>query len=264
MPFRNEAVKPSAGPSPSSPPPPAPTPSGADDVVSRLRAATEVLEQASRNRAWLARLPVEERTRLLKVAGEIYAPDPDQRRRLLKARTREHKAKKAQRERSQAMIQEELRRQFPTQIIGVRPSINQTRSIFGGMGQPIRIYVQGPEVTRLKLAAEQVMQAMRDAIDRYKDACDLKQVEQDPENDCYPKSLDQLVEGVALVNVPEADRKVRFLRRIPIDPMTGRDDWVFRCVKDEPDSRFWCGDNVFDVSSRSMGIGLDGTNYSDW
>jgi general secretion pathway protein G len=108
------------------------------------------------------------------------------------------------------------------------------------------------------------LREMRDAIDRYKDACDLKQIEQDPENDCYPKSLDQLVEGVPLVNVPEADRKVRFLRRIPIDPMTGRDDWVFRCVKDEPDSRFWCGDNVFDVSSRSIGTGLDGTHYSDW
>jgi HAE1 family hydrophobic/amphiphilic exporter-1 len=66
------------------------------------------------------------------------------------------------RERSQAMIQEDLRRQFPTAIIGVRPSINQTRSIFGGMGQPIRIFVQGPEVTRLKLAAEQVMQAVRE------------------------------------------------------------------------------------------------------
>jgi HAE1 family hydrophobic/amphiphilic exporter-1 len=65
------------------------------------------------------------------------------------------------RERSQAMIQEELRRQFP-QITGVRPSINQTRSIFGGFGQPIRIFVQGPEVTRLKLAADQVMQAVRE------------------------------------------------------------------------------------------------------
>jgi hydrophobic/amphiphilic exporter-1 (mainly G- bacteria), HAE1 family len=70
-------------------------------------------------------------------------------------------AEKNDRERSQAMIQEELRRQFP-QVVGVRPSINQSRSIFGGMGQPIRIFVQGPEVTRLKLAAEQVMQAVRE------------------------------------------------------------------------------------------------------
>src|SRR5687767_9633186 len=70
-------------------------------------------------------------------------------------------AEKADRERSQAMIQEDLRRQFP-QITGIRPSINQSRSIFGGMGQPIRIFVQGPEVTRLKLAAEQVMESLRE------------------------------------------------------------------------------------------------------
>lgn len=121
MPFRNEAVKPSTASSPTSPPSaPAPTPAGTDDVVSRLRAATEVLEQASRNRAWLARLPVEERTRLLKVAGEIYAPDPDQRRRLLKARTREHKAKKAQRE--QAALDSTGIRQLRRQNVFTTPN----------------------------------------------------------------------------------------------------------------------------------------------
>ena len=108
------------------------------------------------------------------------------------------------------------------------------------------------------------LREMREAIDRYKDACDLKLVEQDLENECYPKSLDILVEGVKLVDKPGTDRTVRFLRRIPVDPMTGRDDWVLRCIKDEPGSRFWCGDNVFDVSSSSAGEALDGSRYSDW
>ncbi len=108
------------------------------------------------------------------------------------------------------------------------------------------------------------LREMREAIDRYKDACDLKLIEQDPDNDCYPESLEQLVEGMQLVASPDSDRKVRFLRRIPVDPMTGRDDWNMRCIKDEPDSRFWCGDNVFDVSSRSVGTALDGSHYSDW
>ena len=70
-------------------------------------------------------------------------------------------AEKAHRDRTQAEIQAELRQQLP-QITGVRPNIGQTRSIFGGFGQPIRIFVQGPEVTRLKLAADQVMQAIRE------------------------------------------------------------------------------------------------------
>jgi general secretion pathway protein G len=108
------------------------------------------------------------------------------------------------------------------------------------------------------------LREMRNAIDRYKDACDRKLIEGKAENECYPESLEQLVEGVALVNVPDADRKVRFLRRIPVDPMTGREDWVLRCIKDPPDSRFWCGDNVFDVASTSMGEALDGSRYSDW
>lgn len=108
------------------------------------------------------------------------------------------------------------------------------------------------------------LREMREAIDRYKDACDRQLIEQDLDNECYPKSLEQLVEGVQLVGSPDADRKVRFLRRIPVDPMTGLADWNMRCIKDEPDSRFWCGDNVFDVSSRSVGTGLDGSRYSDW
>lgn len=106
------------------------------------------------------------------------------------------------------------------------------------------------------------LREMREAIDRYKDASDRGLIEVKLDSEGYPESLEVLVEGVQLAGKP--DRKVRFLRRIPVDPMTGLADWNLRCIKDEPDSRFWCGDNVFDVSSRSVGTGLDGSRYSDW
>ena len=133
--------------------------------------------------------------------------------------------------------------------------------ILATMALPMaRVKVKRDREVQLRWA----LREMREAIDRYKDACDLKLIEQDPENECYPKSLDQLVDGVNLVGKPDVQHKVRFLRRIPVDPMTGRDDWVFRCIQDEPGSRFWCGDNVFDVSSSSAGEALDGSRYSDW
>ncbi|MGH9778887.1 MAG: type II secretion system protein [Candidatus Acidiferrales bacterium] len=106
------------------------------------------------------------------------------------------------------------------------------------------------------------LREMRSAIDRYKDASDRGLIEVKAESEGYPESLEVLVEGVQLAGKP--DRKVRFLRRIPVDPMTGRDDWNLRCIKDPPDSRFWCGENVFDVSSRSIGEALDGSSYADW
>ena len=125
-------------------------------------------------------------------------------------------------------------------------------------------------MARVKVKRERELQLrwalreMRSAIDNYKDASDRGLIEVKAESEGYPESLDVLVEGVKLVDKPGTDRTVRFLRRIPVDPMTGREDWVLRCIKDPPDSRFWCGDNVFDVSSRSVGAGLDGSNYSDW
>ena len=97
-----------------------------------------------------------------------------------------------------------------------------------------------------EIELRRALREMRRDIDRYKDFSDIGLIEVKAESEGYPESLEVLVEGVPLVARPD-HHKVRFLRRIPKDPMTGRADWTFRCVKDPPDSRFWCGDNVFDV-----------------
>lgn len=106
------------------------------------------------------------------------------------------------------------------------------------------------------------LREMRSAIDRYKDLADANQIQVKADTYGYPPSLDTLVEGVPLTSKP--DVHIRFLRRIPVDPMTGRKDWGLRCAQDDPDSKSWCGDDVFDVYSESTGTAMDGTNYADW
>ena len=108
----------------------------------------------------------------------------------------------------------------------------------------------------------EALRDMRSAIDRYKDAADKNLIQVELGTEGYPKTLDVLVVGVELVTAKE--RHVRFLRRIPVDPMTGRPDWGMRSVQDDPNSGSWGGQNVFDVFSRSSGIALDGSRYSDW
>ena len=103
---------------------------------------------------------------------------------------------------------------------------------------------------------------MRSAIDRYKDAADKNLIQVELGTEGYPKDLDVLVNGIELATAKE--RRVRFLRRIPVDPMTGRTDWGMRSVQDDPKSGSWGGQNVFDVYSRSSGIALDGSRYADW
>lgn len=100
---------------------------------------------------------------------------------------------------------------------------------------------------------------MRDAIDKYKDAADRGafQVKADSQN--YPPDLDTLVNGVDVQG-----KKVKFLRKIPVDPMTGRAEWGMRSMQDDPDSDSWGGQSVFDVYTKSQGTGLDGTKYSTW
>jgi general secretion pathway protein G len=105
------------------------------------------------------------------------------------------------------------------------------------------------------------LREMRDAIDRYKDAADRNQIRVEIGSEGYPPDLDTLVKGV---QVGTSDKKIRFLRKIPVDPMTGHADWGLRAVQDDPDSTSWGGKNVFDVYSKSTGTALDGTKYSDW
>jgi general secretion pathway protein G len=105
------------------------------------------------------------------------------------------------------------------------------------------------------------LREMKDAIDRYKDLADQQKIRVEVGSENYPPDLETLVKGV---QVGTADKKVRFLRKIPVDPLTGRAEWGMRCVTDDPDSQSWCGKNVFDVYSKSQGTALDGSKYSDW
>ena len=104
------------------------------------------------------------------------------------------------------------------------------------------------------------LREMKDAIDRYKDAADRNQIRVEVGSEGYPPDLETLAKVVNL----SGDRKIRFLRKIPVDPMTGRAEWGLRAVQDDPDSTSWGGKNVFDVYSKSTGTALDGTRYSDW
>jgi general secretion pathway protein G len=100
---------------------------------------------------------------------------------------------------------------------------------------------------------------MRDAIDHYKDAADKGAIQVKLESQGYPPDLETLVTGVDIQG-----KKVKFLRHIPVDPMTGAADWGMRSMKDDPSSDSFSGDSVFDVHSKSTGTALDGTKYSDW
>ena len=100
---------------------------------------------------------------------------------------------------------------------------------------------------------------MRDAIDRYKDAADRNFFQIKLDSNGYPPDLEELVKGVDVQG-----KKIRFLRHIPMDPMTRSKEWGLRSMDDDPTSDSWGGQSVFDVYSKSPGTGLDGTKYSDW
>ena len=110
------------------------------------------------------------------------------------------------------------------------------------------------------------LREIRTAIDKYKDATDQNLISpNDIDNDAegYPPTLDTLVQGVTPAN-DTTGRKLRFLRRIPYDPMTRSTDWGLRSSRDTPDSKSWGGQNVFDVFTKSEGIALDGSKYNEW
>lgn len=109
------------------------------------------------------------------------------------------------------------------------------------------------------------LRVMREAINRYKLAVDQGQIggtDVKLGSEGYPPELETLVKGVNRVGA--LDRKLKFLRRIPVDPMTSTAEWGLRCYQDDSDSTSWCGENVWDVYSKSTAKGLDGTNYNTW
>jgi general secretion pathway protein G len=101
---------------------------------------------------------------------------------------------------------------------------------------------------------------MRSAIDRYKDAADKNAFRTKLDSEGYPPDLDTLVKGEEITG----GKKLRFLRRIPVDPMTGNTDWGLRSMQDDPQSDSWGGQNVFDVYTKSTGTALNDTKYKDW
>jgi general secretion pathway protein G len=110
------------------------------------------------------------------------------------------------------------------------------------------------------------LREMRTAIDKFKDAVDTGQIGSTDiraGSEGYPPDLETLVEGVSAAG-DASGRKLKFLRRIPIDPMTNSTDWGKRSYQDRPDSTSWGGQNVFDVYTKSEATALDGTKYKDW
>lgn len=106
------------------------------------------------------------------------------------------------------------------------------------------------------------LREMRNAINQFKDAADLNLVRVQVGSEGYPPDLDTLVKGIEYGG--GGSQKKRFLRRIPVDPFTGRAEWSLRSAQDDPDATSWGGNNVFDIHSTSAAIALDGTKYSDW
>ncbi len=106
------------------------------------------------------------------------------------------------------------------------------------------------------------LREMRMAIDEYKRYSDAGLIPVDLDTQGYPKKLDVLVEGVQLVG--QVNKKLKLLRRVPIDPMTGKDEWGLRSYQDAWDATSWGGEDVYDVYSLSKGAGLNGTPYRKW
>ena len=103
---------------------------------------------------------------------------------------------------------------------------------------------------------------MRTAIDKYKDASDRGFIQMKVDTDGYPDTLQVLVDGVQMVG--QVDKKLKFLRKIPVDPMTNKTEWGLRSYQDDPKNTSWGGQDVFDVYTKSEGTAFDGTKYKEW
>ena len=132
-------------------------------------------------------------------------------------------------------------------------------TILAGVALPVSKFgVKRGKEADLRLAWRQ----MRNAIDEYKRFSDAGLIPVELGTDGYPADFEDLIEGVDLVG--QIDRRMRFLRRVPRDPMTGEDEWGKRSFSDEWDSNSWGGENLFDVYSMSEGVGMNGVPYSEW
>ena len=126
----------------------------------------------------------------------------------------------------------------------------------------VRVTIQRQKESELRRA----LRDMRDAIDKFKDAADqgmIPATELKAGSEGYPPDLETLVEGVSVAN-DASGRKLKLLRRVPVDPMTGEAEWGLRAYQDKPDTTSWGGQNVFDVRSLSAATALDGSKYKDW
>jgi general secretion pathway protein G len=109
------------------------------------------------------------------------------------------------------------------------------------------------------------LRTVRNAIDRYKLGVEQGKIggsDVKVGSEGYPPDLETLVDGVSQVG--RLDFKLKFLRRVPIDPMTGKAEWGMRCYQDDADDESWCGENVYDIRSLSTGTALDGSKYAEW
>jgi len=133
-----------------------------------------------------------------------------------------------------------------------------------------RVAIMRRKEESLRVALRQ----LRDAIDRYKDYADQGKITSKAGTEGYPPDLQTLVTGVQLAGngtgipgvpgTPLQTKKIHFLSKVPVDPMTGNTDWGLRSVQDDPDSTAWGGQDVFDVYSKSLGTAMNGTKYADW
>jgi general secretion pathway protein G len=133
-------------------------------------------------------------------------------------------------------------------------------SLLSTMALPLARYkIRRDHERELRAALEEI----RKAVDKYKDLADAQKLGmQKLDSDNYPENLEQLVDGVKLAG--EVDKKIRFLRRIPKDPMTNSYDWGKRSTRDDPKSQSWGGQNIFDVYTKSREKSRDGTPYAEW
>jgi general secretion pathway protein G len=125
-----------------------------------------------------------------------------------------------------------------------------------------RVTIQRQKEAELRRALREI----RTAIDKYKDGVDAGLIggtDVKVGSEGYPPDLETLVEGVSVVN-DQSGRRLKFLRRVPIDPLTGDADWGLRAYQDDPDSTSWGGQNVYDVYTKFDGTALDGSKYRDW